>query len=63
MVDKYIPGLVVFEIGDLQAIGVPNLHWLECSIDDIYFNIEFGFFGLKTEWYWSCMTSPSEKEI
>lgn len=51
MVDKYIPGLIIFEIGDLQAIGVPNLLWLECSIDDIYFNIDFGFFGLKTEWH------------
>lgn len=49
MVDKYIPGLIVFEIGDLQAIGVPNLLWLECSIDDIDFNIDFGFFGLKRE--------------
>lgn len=62
MVDKYIPGLVVFEIGDLQAIGVSNLHWLERSINDIYFNIDFGFFGLKTEWHWSCMSNPSGKE-
>lgn len=51
VVDKYIPGLIIFEIGDLQAIGVPNLLWLECSIDDIYFNIDFGFFGLQTEWH------------
>jgi len=62
MVDKYIPGLVVFEIGDLQAIGVPNLHWLERSIDDIYFNIDFGFFCLKLEWHRSCISIPSAKE-
>lgn len=62
MVDKYIPGLIVFEIGDLQAIGVPNLLWLERSIDDIYFNTDFGFFGLKTERYLSCMSNPRRKE-
>lgn len=49
MVYKYIPSLVVFEIGDLQAIGIPNLGWLERSIDDIYFDTDFGFFGLRTE--------------
>lgn len=49
MVYKYVPSLVVFEIGDLQAIGIPNLGWLERSIDDIYFDTDFGFFGLRTE--------------
>lgn len=63
MVDKYIPGLVVFEIGDLQAIGVPNLHWLERSIDDIYFNIDFGFSGLKTECHWSAILVGKGPEI
>lgn len=63
MVDKYIPSLVVFEIGDLQAIGVPNLLWLERSIDYIYFDIDFGFFGLRKEWHWSCMSNSGGKVI
>lgn len=49
MVKEDIAGLVVLEVADLQAIGVPNLHWLECGIDGVNFNIYFGLFCLRRE--------------
>lgn len=47
MVDKDVTGLVILEIGDLQAIGMPSLLWLECDVDSVNFNNYFWFFGLK----------------
>lgn len=47
MVEEDVTSLVIFDIGDLQAIGVPNLLRLECGIDSVNFNSYFWFLGLK----------------
>lgn len=47
MVDEDISGAIVFEVGDLQAVGVSYLLWLEGCIDGVYFYHCFGLLSLQ----------------
>lgn len=50
MEDKDVAGAVVFEVGDLQTIGVSCLLWLEGCIDGVDLDHCFGLFSLKKRW-------------
>lgn len=47
MVDKDAAGAVVFEEGELQAVGVPRLLWLEGGVDGVHLDHCFGLFSLE----------------
>lgn len=49
MVDKDVAGAVVFEVGDLQTVGVSDFLGLEGGIDGVHFEYCFGFSGLQQE--------------
>lgn len=46
VVDKDVPCAVVFQVGDLQAAGVPNLGRLEGGVEGLNFHHRFGVPGL-----------------
>ncbi len=47
MVDKDVAGAVVFEVGDLHAVGVSYLLRLEGCIDGVHLNYSFGLLSLQ----------------
>lgn len=47
MVHKDAAGAVVFEVGDLQAVGVPDLLGLEGRVDAIDLDYRFGLLRLR----------------
>lgn len=49
MVNKDVPGAVVLQIGDLQAVGRADFCRLENGIDTIYLHCCFRLFGLQNE--------------
>lgn len=47
VVEKDVAGAVVFEVGDLQAVGVSDLLWLEGCVDGVHLDHSFGLLGLQ----------------
>lgn len=47
MVHKDAAGAVVFEVGDLQAVGVPDLLGLEGGVDAVDLDDRFGLLRLR----------------
>ena len=49
MVDKDVAGAVVFEVGDLQTVGVSDFLGLEGNIDGVHLDYCFGLSRLQRE--------------
>ena len=49
MVDEDVARAVVFEVGDLQAVGVSDLLRLEGGVDGVHFDHCFGLLSLRKE--------------
>lgn len=47
VVDKDVPCAVVFQVGDLQATGIPYLGWLKGCVECFNFHHCLGISGLK----------------
>lgn len=47
VVDEDAAGAVVFEVGDLQPVGVPDLLGLEGGVDAVDLDDRFGLLGLQ----------------
>lgn len=47
MVDKDVAGAVVLQVGDLQAVGVANLGWLEGGVQMLDLHDGLGLLGLE----------------
>lgn len=47
MVDKDVAGAVVFEVGDLQAVGVSYLLRLEGCVHGVHLQYCFGLLSLQ----------------
>lgn len=47
MVDEDVAGAVVFEVGDLQAVGVSYLLRLEGRVDGVHLDHCFGLLSLQ----------------
>lgn len=46
VVQEDVAGDVVLQVGDLKAVGVANLLWLEAGIYGVHLNCRFWFPGL-----------------
>ncbi len=46
VVDKDVPCAVVFQVGDLQAVGVSYLLRLEGCVDGVHLDYSFGLLSL-----------------
>lgn len=49
MVDKDVSGAEVFEVGDLQAIGISYLFWLEGCIDCVHLDYCLRLLSLRED--------------
>lgn len=47
MIDEYVPGAVVLQVGDLQAVGGADLRRLEGGVQGVYLHYGFGLSGLE----------------
>lgn len=47
VVEEDVAGAVVFEVGDLQAVGVSDLLRLEGGVDAVHLDHSFGLLGLR----------------
>lgn len=46
VVDEDVPGAVVFQVGDLKAVGIPDLLRLEGGVDGVHLDHCFGLLCL-----------------
>lgn len=51
MVDEDVAGTVVLEVGDLHAVWVSYLLWLESCIDGVHLDDCFGLLSLQGQWW------------
>lgn len=47
VIDEYVPGAVVLQIGDLQAVGGADFRRLEGGVQELYPHYGFGLSGLE----------------
>lgn len=47
VIDEYVPGAVVLQVGDLQAVGGADFRRLEGGVQGVYLHYGFGLSGLE----------------
>lgn len=47
VIDEYVPGAVVLQVGDLQAVGGADFGRLEGGVQGVYLHDGFGLSGLE----------------
>lgn len=47
VIDEYVPGAVVLQVGDLQAVGDADFRRLEGGVHGVYLHDGFGLSGLE----------------